>query len=153
MELLRKCRVCGKEAHSEKELEYFVRDKNSKYGRAKCCLDCRRKEYNKYDFDNSEDRNKKGIEYYKKNGWESNIKRKYGIDEKVYNHLLEQQNFSCKICGTHISHLSERLSVDHNHITNKVRGLLCRHCNLLLGNASDEIEILENAIRYLKETD
>jgi len=149
---LRKCRVCGKEANSENELDYFVKDKNSKHKRANCCLDCRRSEYNKYDKDNNEARNAKGIEYYKDNGWQSNLKKKYGIDEKIYNHMLEQQNFGCKICGTHISHLSERLAVDHCHKTNKVRGLLCRHCNLLLGNASDEVEILENAIKYLKET-
>lgn len=152
MKPIRKCRVCGKEAHSENELDFFVKDKNSKHNRANCCLDCRRVEYSKYDSDNSEARNAKGIEYYKTNGWEANIKRRYGIDEKIYNHILEQQDFSCKICGTHISHLSERLAVDHSHTTGKVRGLLCRHCNLLLGNASDAIEILENAIKYLKES-
>ena len=132
---------------------FFVKDKKQPYKRANCCLDCRRQQYNKYDSDNSEARNIKGIEYYKLNGWEANIKRKYGIDSNVYNYILEQQDYSCKICGTHISHLSERLSVDHSHKTNKVRGLLCRHCNLLLGNASDEIEILENAIKYLKENE
>ena len=41
--------------------------------------------------------------------------------------------------------------IDHNHETNKVRGLLCPSCNKGLGHAYDSIEILESWIKYLKE--
>ena len=41
--------------------------------------------------------------------------------------------------------------VDHSHITNEVRGLLCSKCNSLLGMANDDIEILKKAIEYLKD--
>lgn len=151
-EYLRKCRVCEKEAHSEQDLELFVRDKTSKHGRSNCCLECRRTEYNKYDELNREKRKLGGVSHYEKYGWSKNCERKYGITAEKYNELYNDQNGSCKICGVHQSHLGERLSIDHCHLTNVVRGLLCRHCNLLLGNASDEIGILENAIKYLKET-
>jgi len=36
-------------------------------------------------------------------------------------------------------------------MTNKVRELLCRHCNLLLGYAADNITILQEAIVYLRK--
>lgn len=42
------------------------------------------------------------------------------------------------------------LYIDHDHNTNKVRGLLCSNCNTALGKFKDDILILEEAIRYLK---
>ena len=149
MDYLRKCRVCGFEAKFNSELELFVRDKQSKYGRTTCCLECRKVQYSQYDADNRIERAEKGIKHYHKTGWKRNLS-KYGITESDYYELLEKQGNSCAICGVNQSHLGERLSVDHCHIGCNVRGLLCRHCNLMLGNASDKIEILENAILYLK---
>jgi len=48
------------------------------------------------------------------------------------------------ICGS-----QEKLVVDHNHNTNKVRGLLCNHCNRGLGHFRDNTETLLKAIDYL----
>ena len=42
------------------------------------------------------------------------------------------------------------LYVDHDHLTGKLRDLLCHHCNLLLGNAQDSVERLRLAIAYLQ---
>jgi hypothetical protein len=41
--------------------------------------------------------------------------------------------------------------VDHDHETNKIRGLLCSRCNTGLGLFFDNISNLENAILYLKK--
>ncbi len=43
------------------------------------------------------------------------------------------------------------LSVDHDHVTGAVRGLLCRRCNTGLGNFDDNIKIVQSALTYLKE--
>jgi hypothetical protein len=43
------------------------------------------------------------------------------------------------------------LAVDHCHTTGKIRGLLCSKCNPALGAFNDNIEILNSAIKYLKE--
>ena len=85
--------------------------------------------------------------------------KKYGIDNDGYLALLEKQNFKCKICGISAenappvgSSKGGQLCVDHNHLTNKIRGLLCSRCNTGLGLFMDDIENLESAILYLQET-
>lgn len=51
----------------------------------------------------------------------------------------------CATCGS-----VERLCIDHDHATGRVRGLLCNDCNLSLGYAKDSIETLKNLIKYLE---
>lgn len=43
------------------------------------------------------------------------------------------------------------LSIDHCHTTGKVRGLLCRQCNIALGKFKEDVTILQSAIAYLKK--
>lgn len=71
-----------------------------------------------------------------------------GITVEEYNMMFEAQQGVCKICGR--PDPLGRLAIDHDHTTNKVRGLLCRACNLALGNFGDSVERLERAIAYLK---
>jgi hypothetical protein len=54
----------------------------------------------------------------------------------------------CEICGE--KKTIRGLHVDHDHTNNKYRGVLCAKCNLLLGMAGDNIEILMNTIAYLQ---
>lgn len=57
----------------------------------------------------------------------------------------------CDICGNTIStKIKKGYHIDHNHVTGKVRGILCAHCNQGLGHFRDNILFLENAINYLK---
>lgn len=46
--------------------------------------------------------------------------------------LSDAQNGKCAICGKDEKEFTKRLSVDHNHRTKKVRGLLCFRCNKFL---------------------
>ena len=75
--------------------------------------------------------------------------RKYGFTEESYSILLGSQNNLCAICKGPNNN-GRDWHVDHDHTTGKTRGILCHHCNLLLGNAKDSIKTLENAIIYLK---
>lgn len=61
--------------------------------------------------------------------------RKYGITTRNYDWLFLKQKGCCAICGRNQSEVREhrRLSVDHDHKTGKVRGLLCLSCNTKLG--------------------
>jgi hypothetical protein len=46
--------------------------------------------------------------------------------------------------------VNERLILDHEHSTNLARGFLCHHCNLIIGHAHDDPEILKAAAQYLE---
>lgn len=93
-------------------------------------------------------RNKeKRREYHKKH----HLFKKYGITKTDYDNLLISQNHCCKICGRHKSEFKRSLAVDHCHKTNKVRGLLCHHCNAAIGHLFESVKIMEAAITYIKE--
>ena len=70
-----------------------------------------------------------------------------------YAKLLVEQNNACAICGVSATDMKRELSVDHNHETKKIRGLLCHHCNIGLGNFRDSTTLLSVAIEYLERTD
>jgi hypothetical protein len=77
------------------------------------------------------------------------IKCFYGITEEQYQELMSAQSGVCAICkGPNVA--DRRLGVDHDHITNAVRGLLCINCNYGLGYFKDNPDLLIAAINYLK---
>src|SRR3990172_5025755 len=71
----------------------------------------------------------------------------YGITPQQYDELLIKQDYLCAVCGSDLG--DKRPCVDHDHVTGKVRGIVHRECNTLLGMAKDSLEILERAIAYL----
>lgn len=73
----------------------------------------------------------------------------YGLTEESYMDLLAVQSFLCGICKK--PNMNKRdFHVDHCHETSIVRGVLCHHCNVMLGHAKDDITTLRNAIKYLE---
>lgn len=78
------------------------------------------------------------------------INKKYGLSIFQYNQMLAKQNGKCAICSKNNSECLNGLHVDHNHRTNAVRDLLCRECNIGLGNFKEKFELLFKAIQYLK---
>jgi len=69
-----------------------------------------------------------------------------------YNALLEIQGGVCAICGSDDPKTGGRsFAVDHDHVTGKVRGLLCSPCNRALGGFNDDPVRLQRAVDYLKE--
>jgi len=73
----------------------------------------------------------------------------YGLTVGEYNELYRKQKGCCAICGKHQFELNRALSVDHNHETGKIRGLLCGKCNSALGLFQESRGILFKAIQYL----
>lgn len=78
-------------------------------------------------------------------------KRKYNITSRDYFVLLGEQDLKCAICSQTLYPFDKKTCIDHNHNTNKVRGLLCPRCNLFLGMIKDDIKLLDKAIVYLKK--
>jgi DNA-directed RNA polymerase subunit RPC12/RpoP len=72
--------------------------------------------------------------------------KKYGISKAEYDHMLEEQDYKCAICGK-----EEALVVDYDHETQKVRGLLCTRCNVTVGGYENALKIIKAIERYLKK--
>ncbi len=82
-----------------------------------------------------------------------NLKIMYGITSADYDRMFTEQNGACAVCGE--SETSKRkdseiikLSVDHDHSTKKVRGLVCKACNMALA-PFDNKQWFVQIMRYL----
>jgi len=77
------------------------------------------------------------------------------LSDEIHKILVKRQEGLCAICGKPETKKKSdgtvyRLSVDHDHKTNKARGLLCTKCNFGLGSFSDDSEMLLKAYYYLE---
>lgn len=79
---------------------------------------------------------------------DAQVARVYNMRRGDYAKLYRLQGGLCAICRR-ATGKAKRLAVDHNHRTNKVRGLLCSTCNQMLGHSRDDIEFFCRAIRYI----
>jgi hypothetical protein len=85
----------------------------------------------------------------KKRNRDSEYRRKYGISLEQYDEMLKAQQGVCAICATSCD-TGMNLAVDHCHVTNKVRGLLCKNCNTAIGLLKEDVENMNKAINYIK---
>ena len=131
--VLRKCLHCGKIFET---LAIRVRS----HGEYFCSIECHIA-HMKENASSINEKRAKQIIYQKKS--------RYGLTEEEYKGLFTKQENKCAICGCEFNENNKGF-VDHSHTSNKVRGLLCTKCNTLLGMANDNIEVLENAIKYLR---
>lgn len=77
------------------------------------------------------------------------LKYEFGITVAMYEEMLAKQNGVCAIC----SYKQEgSLAVDHCHESGRIRGLLCRKCNIGIGHFRDNIGLLQAAGQYLQES-
>ena len=79
------------------------------------------------------------------------LRRTYDISSFEYDDMLEAQGGGCAICGKTPEAEGRRLSVDHDHETGRVRGLLCNLCNRGLGHFTHDLGLLYSAISYLEQ--
>lgn len=142
---MKTCGVC----RTEKPLTDFYKD--TRRGHGSRCKDCTRiataawRNKDRAKYNESERRRYSGSTVK----WEQHIKRKYGITAAVYEEMMARQNRSCAICKRSAVELGKTLAVDHDHVTNAVRGLLCAECNRMLGCAADVPSRLVSAAEYL----
>ncbi len=145
-EELNECSKC----HLALPRNEFRRDKVKSNGLHSHCRICSRqtKEQTRgHDQELARARNKRWRDKHK---YRRDINSKYGMSIRERQLLLIKQNHKCAICGIPEMEMMCRLSIDHCHKTGAVRGLLCKKCNLAIGNMMDNIGILQNAITYLE---
>jgi len=131
-----KCRNCGCEITRENCV--FIRNINiTVLGQ---CLDC----YRQYCKIAGANFRKKNVGYSKR----KHLKERYNMTEDQLNELRNKQNNTCAICKKSFSDKIKPY-VDHNHVTNEIRELLCNKCNVLVAMCNDNTQILANALSYL----
>lgn len=86
---------------------------------------------------------------YRRHNHRLNLKKRFGLTVEEYDALARQSDGACAICHRGESR-DRRLSLDHDHKTGQIRGFLCSRCNLLLGGAGDNPDLLEQAAQYLR---
>jgi len=76
---------------------------------------------------------------------DKNLKTRYGLSEEERNKWFRLQP-DCEVCGE----MMIKPHIDHSHSRNVIRGLICNRCNLMIGMAKDDPNILLAAADYLK---
>jgi hypothetical protein len=155
--LVNKCKKCSSEYNknyflkhpdkyqNKKKIHKKWRDKNPKK-----ILAAQKRFFNK---------NPQYKEIMKFNSWKCALKNRFNLTVEQFDNMKLQQNNKCCICKRDFNSgicntwnkKLKRPFVDHDHKTGKVRGLLCHYCNAGLGNFSDNIDYLNNAITYLNK--
>lgn len=140
-------KVCGR-CGTERDADMFTNDKTRRDGKSPTCKPCRR-----------ENENAKAREYMRKHRAtpegrrrfrSSQMKSVYGITLDQYEQMLADQNYKCAICGIDKCQSGKGFSIDHDHATGAVRGLLCFHCNSAIGKLGDSPERCRAAADYLE---
>jgi hypothetical protein len=127
-------KVCSK-CKTTKDVDLFYKSKSGALGRSGQCKDCTNKRHKNA--------------YCPQKALAKALKGKYNITIADYDQLLFKQENCCAICrGSDTGHLG-RFVVDHDHLTGKVRGLLCWSCNVGIGHLKDNPQILVAAANYL----
>jgi len=89
-------------------------------------------------------------DFYKKNPekyFVYNLRKYHGMELADFTALVAEQGGTCAMCDVVMTR--KTANVDHDHITGKVRGILCRKHNLALGLFGDNIAGLQQAVSYL----
>lgn len=113
------------------------------------CIECLKRQAKEYRSNNPIAEKSRKLLYY------------YGIDIEKYYEKLAAQNGKCNICAKHYTEVGT-LAVDHDHnclnmhddrraCEKCLRDLLCQDCNRAIGLFEENIEFLENAVKYIKK--
>jgi len=137
MKGMKKCIRCGEiKPHDE-----FHNHTGTKDGKTHWCKECRAR-YQREHYE----ANKNKVKAWARAG---NLRRGFDITVPEYDEMLEGQDGVCAICGKTPEENGRRLAVDHDHETDRVRGLLCTSCNFAIGYLNDNPAMAFSAGEYL----
>jgi hypothetical protein len=164
------CSKCG-ESKEEGEFQKCLRNKDGlKYKCKQCCAirDA------KYRDDNRAIVNRRARDWVKNNSGHVGENLKRWRNENRFKKALQQSRVAanarchvactltaeqleatftgkCALCGILETMCKSKLHLDHNHRTGAFRGWLCQKCNMMLGLANDNKNILQAAVQYLED--
>ena len=137
------CNIC----HESKPLDAFSIHKKGAQGRHPACKICRSLQAKCWYAKKRSEIIKIRREWRKQTG--ADRRQAYGLSIEGFNALVAAQNGRCAICFEVPT--GRGFHVDHCHLTGQIRGLLCRGCNLALGNMKDDPVRLKRAADYLNK--
>jgi len=120
------CPTCGK---VKRQFEFYLHKTNLDGLRGQC-IDCEK-------------------EYRTTNGKYIKLETKFGLTKYQYQKILESQGGVCAMCGCTSKEEGRALVVDHDHKTDKIRGILCNKCNLAVGLLRDSSKLMRDGADYL----
>jgi hypothetical protein len=138
---MKRCPRCGRDGP-------FGVKRGTKDGLNYICLLCTRKQQKEWRRLNPEKCHKHNTRRRPEmRAWR--LRTKYGITEDDWNIIFQKQEGCCAICKT--NHPGKHgWDTDHDHVTNKVRGILCHSCNVALGLLKENALVIESAARYVR---
>lgn len=158
-------KTCSKCGAPKEETEFYLREATGKRrGSCKECQHASRKSYRKRNQKEIADKDKvyrtknrgeiaaRHRRYKKENREKVATQqrfRKFGLSQGDWEKLKSDQKGVCAICKSDPK--GKEFCVDHDHITGKVRALLCGKCNSAIGLLSDSSDLALRAAGYLKQ--
>lgn len=165
----KECHKCG--AEKTATMLFFGIRKSSSDGLSTWCRICLKKYHQRYREAHKKKAQDRDADFYKENKSRvkartrayhqknyiklapsmrrRRLKANFGITPEDYEVLHKEQKGCCAVCARRSE--TRRLDVDHDHKSGKIRGLLCRRCNLVLGHMKDDPALLRQAAAYLEE--
>jgi len=87
----------------------------------------------------------------KRSSANTKLKARFGISLAEYEERVLDAGGKCQICFNTKSAKGHRLAYDHDHKSGKFRGILCKACNVGLGNFKDSPLLLKAALKYIQK--
>ena len=161
------CHICGE----RKPLDDFYRSTGMRDGHRNDCKACnlaeKKKRYEadpakhiaavkRWQQENSERLNAYRREYRKRDdvkrrSRDAYYRKAYGKTADEVDEIVELQAGRCLICKVELPERLGSRHLDHDHVTGKVRGVLCIDCNHGIGKLKDSPDLLLRAVVYLRE--
>lgn len=128
-------RICNK-CKKRKILGDYPPDSRNRLGRKRICRECIGEYAKSWSADNKE--------RVRENQRLARVRRVFG-SEGLELDQRRQAGDPCDICGNR----TIKMAIDHCHKTGRIRGLLCKDCNLILGWVRDDPSRLQDMADYL----
>lgn len=124
-----------------KPFSEFGKDRSTNNGIDRRCKRCKRELHTRWRNENRDE--------YKDRLRVNHLKNRFGLTREQFTSIMEAQDDKCAICRKEFASAADTC-VDHDHITEAVRGILCRKCNTGIGLFRDDINLVRSAVAYLQ---
>lgn len=133
------CPPCG----SYKPIGSFSPQVRGKYGLKTECKDCSADRAKRL-------RESKDPEFLRSSHQKWHLKKKYGLSQSSWDVMWATQGAKCFLCAASLTLGERNHATDHDHLTGKVRSILCAGCNLGIGHLRDDPELMRRAAAYVE---